>query len=766
MSENQGFFAKILARRIPQFFGIFLAGSWTALEFTSWAVGRYSLSPNWEEVLVIFLLLCLPLILVLAWHHGAPGKQTWSLFEKFFLPLYLLFIPLTLYHIYKDTDLGKTVETVIVQDETGQVQEREIAKTEFIKPLIIYPLKNISANPELDALATISSEVLNRDLHQNTFFSALDVRMVAGDLKAQKQNFKNIPLSFQITYAKKRSRNYLINGTLNQQNNQYQVQLDLYNAKNGRKETSFSSANNNYFSAIDDLSQQINDYFFPNGHEFTDLPIEDLYTNDWTAFNDYIQARLVELFGENKQEAEKYYISSLKKDPTFSMSAFVYALFTLQQQQIVKARSLVKQAQEHQSYRLTEKERFPINATNHLLNQQPEKSIQVLDQWIKLYPNDWQSYLMKANFLQYQINSQEEIVFNFKKVIELDPSQHYLWDLIGDIYNNAGQYDKALEAYENYAEMNPSNPIAYKNLGDLYIKRGNFDSVISNYQQALNIEPNKRTVLVNLADAYARSGNFNEAEKTFLLAIENSHTPKQLIDSKGSFSNFYWQYGKRKESAKILHQAFQEYAQTESQITALQQESLFAWQYYLVGKEKLANEIIESAVNYAQDNKEDILIINTRIGKALLLNRLNKADEALKMYDEIMTIGTAYSDSNASVINHHKGQSYYYLKQYDEALEAFKALDLRFPDNLQYIDWSAKTYLAKQDWTNAEKAYSRLLTLAPAYPTYNLAMAKILIAKDQLPQAKEHLEKALKAWQHADMEFDEIIEAQQLLTSI
>ena len=160
MSENTGFFAKMVERRIPQFLGIFLAGSWTVLEFTQWAVGRYSLSPNWEEVLVVALLLCLPLILVLTWHHGAPGKQQWSIFEKVFLPLYILAIPAVLYHLYQDEDLGKTIETVMVEDATGQMQMRAVPKSEYIKPIVIYPLKNTSNDESLDLLAAISSEVL------------------------------------------------------------------------------------------------------------------------------------------------------------------------------------------------------------------------------------------------------------------------------------------------------------------------------------------------------------------------------------------------------------------------------------------------------------------------------------------------------------------------------------------------------------------------------------------------------------------------------
>ena len=90
---------------------------------------------------------------------------------------------------------------------------------------------------------------------------------------------------------------------------------------------------------------------------------------------------------------------------------------------------------------------------------------------------------MKAQFAQFNTGAPKSAIENYKKVIDIDPSQHSLWDQIGDIYNSIGEYDNALEAYEKYAEKNSNNPIAYKNLGDLYIKTSKFDAVISNYQK-------------------------------------------------------------------------------------------------------------------------------------------------------------------------------------------------------------------------------------------------------------------------------------------
>ncbi len=766
MSENTGFFSKILERRIPQFLGIFLAGSWTALEFTSWAVERYSLSPNWEEVLVVCLLLCLPLILVLAWHHGAPGKQKWTLFEKFFIPIYLLFIPLALHHIYKDVELGKTIEMVMVEDESGKMQEREVAKQEYLKSILIYPLKNISGSPDLDYLAAGTSEVLKRDLQQNNFFSILDLETSINGLKNAGQTYKNIPLSFQINYAKERARKYLVNGSLNKVENQYQISLDLYSTNTGRKVTNFKASNTNYFYAIDELTIALNDHFFKGISEYTDLPIEDLYTSNWQAFESYTKARLVTFFGDTPQEAVPLFKEAIKTDPTFSMASFAYALYTVNQSKIIEAREYISKAQKNQDYRLTERERFTLNTIHYFLSQQREKAFAVLDQWNLLYPNDWQAYFFRAQFAGFGENNLKVATENFKKVIELDPSQHALWDVIGDMYNQAGMYDEALDAYEKYIQSNPNNPVAYKNLGDLYIKSGKFDSVLNNYQKALSIEPNNPNVLANLANAYARIGEFEKAETNYLLAIQKSNISNDISNKKIQIARFYWSYGKRKSAVKFLREAFVQFAETNSVERALQQEALFAWQYYLAGEQELALEVIDKALKILEGSNEDILLINTRIAQAMLLNLTNQPEKALSMYDEMLKVGGSYSAANANVINHYKGQSLFYAEQYPEAIEAFLPIHQTFPDRFQFMEWLAKAYFANDQLQEASKLYQRLLSLAPAYPNFNLGMAKVLIASGNTSEAKGYVEKALKAWGKAEMEFEELTEARKLLASI
>lgn len=69
---------ELLRRRVPQFVGLYLVGSWGFIEFVDWAVEQYVLSPQITNFVVALLLLLLPSVLLLAWRFGAPGDDHWT----------------------------------------------------------------------------------------------------------------------------------------------------------------------------------------------------------------------------------------------------------------------------------------------------------------------------------------------------------------------------------------------------------------------------------------------------------------------------------------------------------------------------------------------------------------------------------------------------------------------------------------------------------------------------------------------------------------
>ena len=91
MSNNKiSFITDLLNRRVPQFVGIYLAASWGIIQFITWTVDRYLISPYIVDLCFAISVSMLPSILVLSYFHGTPGKDQWTKVEKIVIPVNII----------------------------------------------------------------------------------------------------------------------------------------------------------------------------------------------------------------------------------------------------------------------------------------------------------------------------------------------------------------------------------------------------------------------------------------------------------------------------------------------------------------------------------------------------------------------------------------------------------------------------------------------------------------------------------------------------
>jgi class 3 adenylate cyclase/TolB-like protein len=76
--QKRSLLKEAFKRRVPQVVGAYLVASFAFLEFTDWAVNQYGLSPTLSSFVVSLLLLMLPAVTWITWHHGAPGPDAWT----------------------------------------------------------------------------------------------------------------------------------------------------------------------------------------------------------------------------------------------------------------------------------------------------------------------------------------------------------------------------------------------------------------------------------------------------------------------------------------------------------------------------------------------------------------------------------------------------------------------------------------------------------------------------------------------------------------
>ena len=106
---KKNFLKEILHRRVPQIIGSYVIASITLVGALDWMVARYGLSGTYITLAIFCLISIIPSVFILAYFHGAPGKDDWTKIEKYGIPVNVLFIALAIF-------FGKSFENKVVDN--------------------------------------------------------------------------------------------------------------------------------------------------------------------------------------------------------------------------------------------------------------------------------------------------------------------------------------------------------------------------------------------------------------------------------------------------------------------------------------------------------------------------------------------------------------------------------------------------------------------------------------------------------------------------
>ena len=92
---------ELIRRRIPQILGSYLVAGTSMVLFVEYLVDKYNFPIFFPTLTLITILGILPSVIIIAYFHGAPGKDEWTKIEKFGIPVNILFIGLLILLSYK-----------------------------------------------------------------------------------------------------------------------------------------------------------------------------------------------------------------------------------------------------------------------------------------------------------------------------------------------------------------------------------------------------------------------------------------------------------------------------------------------------------------------------------------------------------------------------------------------------------------------------------------------------------------------------------------
>jgi tetratricopeptide (TPR) repeat protein len=508
----------LFRRRVPQILGVYLAAGWGMLEFTDWVVNRYSLSPHLIDLSLVAWALMIPTVLILAYFHGAPGRDRWTRVEKIGIPVNVLVAATVLVVMFAGRELGPVTRSVTVEDETGATVEREIPKSEFRKSLAIFHFDNATQDDSLDWLQYGIPLALQFDLSQDYFIDFRYHPHFSQRLKEEGYgDGTGVPLTLRRDIAEHFHMDHFVTGTLNRRDGALQVDVTLYNTHSGKPIGQHSYPLSDPLNLTDRISLQIKqDLGIPESHieEAEDLPVAELMTTARDAFRSFVEA-----YGAAYVEGDW----AVSTDPGFAAAHLErFQAYTLINESDKGLQAL--ETAMRQLYRLPERIRLGVKTQYYwLVKQDIEKAKATAAMHTELLPEDAAAHVQLATFHQLQ-REYDRAIAGYTRALELDPGQVELLLRIAEIYRESGDLEAALKYYRRYTEESPRDPRGFTALGDLYRLMGDHAGAREAYERALLLEGEHVPALVHLARLEVNVGEFPAAERHLQEALDDRRT--------------------------------------------------------------------------------------------------------------------------------------------------------------------------------------------------------------------------------------------------
>ncbi|HTY39010.1 MAG TPA: tetratricopeptide repeat protein, partial [Bacteroidota bacterium] len=120
---------------------------------------------------------------------------------------------------------------------------------------------------------------------------------------------------------------------------------------------------------------------------------------------------------------------------------------------------------------------------------------------------------------------------NFRRSLEILPSQWPAWHDLGRISYLAGEYDEALRNYQRALECDPDSALVYSSLAQTYLRMGQnlqggdqqkelFRKAIAHYRKSLDINPAQWDAWHDIGCASYYAGDYDEAMKSFQRSLQ------------------------------------------------------------------------------------------------------------------------------------------------------------------------------------------------------------------------------------------------------
>lgn len=769
---KRSFWAELGHRRVPQVLGLYMAGSWTFMEFFESIIGRHNLSTYWADIALLIIGLMLPTVILLAYRHGAPGTQSWSKVEKIGIPVNLIAVLAIVYLNFAGKDLGDRVELIEGISPDGSAVKVFRPKEDYRKRLMIGYFKLRSKSLD-QSMSYGISHALAIDLEQSPYTTTFDPLDFSRPLIESDFTDFQVPLPLMLKISRDNRIKFYVTGELSESpKNEYVIEAEIYDVVDGKKLTELKTAPHpDIFSAVDELTPRIKqavnlpDFIIS---ESPDLPIEEQVTANLEAYQHYINGLRQYVLLSQQNNGEQLLNQAVERDKTFALALSRLAIRLLNSNRITEGLEVLKRAEKH-NYRLNVNSKFYLVTVGHLYSGQLSKAYATLEQWIALYPDSLDAWRLKAG-IHRNLNQRLEAIAAYDKLLELDPYAINYYIDKGEILFRLGRLDDAIESYNAFAEKNSSNAEIHIRLGDIHRRQGNFELSNREYMQAQILEINSLEADRRLLENIKRQGDFAEAERGYLQLLDEANSGITEYEISIQLRNLYRETGQISASLSWFDKSHELLASYATEYQVITRKMFDSWEYADMGVIEQGKALLETGHSALSRYDNDIFKANLYVSQTMFDVFSGTSSDPFPTIDAVQKDIQRYVGNGSDhVLNMIRAIAHYMSGNYLQTIALLSEYKNNYPN--QQGDFQerglwlmlADSLRETDQLDEAIEIYEKVLVDYPAHPMTHYALAKTYVDMGDSSAAEAALRVALKGWRNADEQFKEKIEAENLL---
>jgi len=755
---------ELFSRRVPQIIGIYIAATWMMIEIGDWIVERFHIAPEITSYIFIGMIFLIPSVIYLAYQYGKPGPDAWKMATFTIVPSNLVIAFIAMYYLVTPV----VTTTKMVLDEKGVQQAYEVPIGEDHQEVVSFFWKNKSNRSELDWLRYGLPWMLNNDLDRSLFISSdspfSSTTLLKEMKKADYDNDLIIPNPLQITIARKRFSQFYLNGEFDFNGTDYELKVDLIQVNTGKKMASHSSKGSDFFSLLDDLTENIKETLqIPKTIEelSTDLPITEHISASIPALKNFIQAKLKRNLEDDYSGAKELLEQAVKADFSFVYANTELAIVNQLMGNTQEAQIALDNALKHE-YKLSEQNKFSYRGMAYGLRGDYASQLKVFDMWLELFPEDIDAHESMVSLLLPTGLDHEKALNSLRKLRELKPDDNSVLRAMAKLFLINNELEKAKISLEKFISLSPQNVSAMVELAEVYTRSTQFELAKKTLEKVTLIERDNLAAAFKLILLNIRVGEFEQAEKALSKMQQEASTPEQKFTVFAGYSNYYLTRGELNKVLTMLDKMLlnSQHLPPIMRVFSVefQKSYLLAW----LGRFDEATNLLVDVRKQLQPPLDGIVDIGHVTVYALakdkeeLLAALAKLELWIKefpnpIFESVLMINKAESEIL-------EGNYQTAITLIESSIKAMSSTAINLQNEASILEAEIGLARVKMQDGQFESAFDTLtnvLKRSPMLPKAQLALAEYYFSQNEQEKLKSTLGIIKNIWKNADQNYSE-----------